>query len=186
LNSLQQMLSGSLTGIGGIIKQQKSNFTFITTNYNFKKGSNIAENDIRSRIRNIRRFLTMANTRLNRLQEIQSGAPLDNSPGSAFIVGSYASINEIEIDTSTGTFVATATPLNPQSLVHQSSLPMGPDNNSIASMIANQLTGYMTEDGVDNDNDELESLINIDIQQNDMSTDDADHPDSNQTGFIFF
>ncbi|CAF0722755.1 unnamed protein product [Brachionus calyciflorus] len=48
----------------------------------------VNENEIRSRIRNIRRFLTMADARLNRLREIQSGAPLDDTPNSTIIVGS--------------------------------------------------------------------------------------------------
>lgn len=48
----------------------------------------VNENEIRSRIRNIRRFITMANARLNRLREIQSGAPLDDTPNSTIIVGS--------------------------------------------------------------------------------------------------
>ena len=41
------------------------------------------ENEIR--IRNIRRFLTLAQSRLNRLQEIQSGAPLEDTSGSIII-----------------------------------------------------------------------------------------------------
>lgn len=45
------------------------------------------ENEIRSRIRNIRRFLSLAQSRLNRLQEINSGAPLEDTSGS-IIIGS--------------------------------------------------------------------------------------------------
>jgi hypothetical protein len=49
----------------------------------------VNENEIRSRIRNIRRFLTMARSRLNRIEEIQSGAPLNDAPQhSTLIVGS--------------------------------------------------------------------------------------------------
>jgi hypothetical protein len=48
----------------------------------------VNENEIRSRIRNIRRFLTMAQSRLNRLEEIQSGAPLGDTANGTIIVGS--------------------------------------------------------------------------------------------------
>jgi hypothetical protein len=48
----------------------------------------VNENEMRSRIRNIRRFLTMAQSRLNRLEEIQSGAPLGDTANGTIIVGS--------------------------------------------------------------------------------------------------
>lgn len=76
----------------------------------------INENDIRSRIRNIRRFLTMTEARLNRLhvimvvvvfnqgwlstiwvflKDIQSGAPLDDSNSSTIILGSVHTTTSI-------------------------------------------------------------------------------------------
>lgn len=61
----------------------------------------VNENEIRSRIRNIRRFLTMTQSRLNRIQEIQSGAPLNDVPHSTIIVGSIqttASISDPSAD----------------------------------------------------------------------------------------
>lgn len=44
------------------------------------------EQEIRNRIRSIRRILTHAESRLNRLQEIQSGAPLNDVIGSQIVI----------------------------------------------------------------------------------------------------
>ena len=62
----------------------------------------VNENEIRSRIRNIRRFLTMTQSRLNRIQEIQSGAPLNDVPHSTIIVGSIQTTASISDPSATG------------------------------------------------------------------------------------
>ncbi len=56
------------------------------------------DNDIRARVRNIRRFLNMAQSRLNRLEEIQSGAPLEDVPGSTIILGSIMTTASVSTD----------------------------------------------------------------------------------------
>lgn len=90
-NIIQQLIGG--------LGEFGQNATFNTTTSGDSNGMEVHidlgnvsqivnENDIRSRIRNIRRFLSMAEARLNRLNEIQSGAPLDDTPNSTIIVGS--------------------------------------------------------------------------------------------------
>lgn len=90
-NIIQQLIGG--------LGEFGQNATFNTTTLGDSNGMEVHidlgnvsqivnENDIRSRVRNIRRFLSMADARLNRLREIQSGAPLDDTPNSTIIVGS--------------------------------------------------------------------------------------------------
>lgn len=92
---VQQIIQQLIGGLG----EFGQNATFNTTNNGDTNGMEVHidlgnvsqivnENEIRSRIRNIRRFLTMTEARLNRLREIQSGAPLDDTPNSTIIVGS--------------------------------------------------------------------------------------------------
>lgn len=62
------------------------------------------ENEIRSRIRNIRRFLSLAQSRLNRLQEIQSGAPLEDTSGSIIIGSIHGTAQLSDSNGTLGTF----------------------------------------------------------------------------------
>ena len=121
---IQNMIQQILGGLGGDIGQNVTiNATDLPNgmevNINLENATSQAahrqdQHEIRARIRNIRRFLTMAHSRLNRLNEIQSGAPLDDSQNTAIIVGSIqatatmsdGSVNTIEIDTNPRTIRA--------------------------------------------------------------------------------
>jgi len=81
-NDMQSILQ-LINGLGGL--EQPINTTSSTTNGNGNiqnelenMSNSMNEQEIRSRIRSIRRLLTLAQSRLNRLQEIQSGAPLND------------------------------------------------------------------------------------------------------------
>lgn len=92
---IQNLLQQIMGGLGAELGQ---NVTINTTDQNGMEVHINVENtpstttqntnEIRARVRNIRRFLTMAHSRLHRLNEIQSGAPLDDSQNTAIIVGS--------------------------------------------------------------------------------------------------
>ena len=78
----------------------------------------VNENEIRARIRTVRRFLQMAQSRLNRLDEIQSGAPLEDVPGSTIIVGSIQTTATL-----TGGSPGSSNPLDPSGHLFTTSIP---------------------------------------------------------------
>lgn len=63
----------------------------------------VNENEIRSRIRNIRRFLSLAQARLNRLAEINSGVPLEDTSGSIVIGSIYGTAQLSDANGTLGT-----------------------------------------------------------------------------------
>lgn len=95
----------------------------------------VNENEIRSRIRNIRRFLSMTQSRLNRIQEIQSGAPLNDVPHSTIIVGSIQTTASISDPSETGADPRIITTSIPFSSVLSGATPGL--NNLLSSMTNN-------------------------------------------------
>ena len=102
----------------------------------------VNENDIRSRIRNIRRFLSMSDARLNRLREIQSGAPLDDTPNSTIIVGSIQTTTALSDGNNIIGFETNSQnirgPIDPRILslagvLPSSNQPTGQDSSSVQS-----------------------------------------------------
>jgi hypothetical protein len=63
----------------------------------------VNENEIRARLSNIRRFLSLAQARLNRLAEINSGVPLEDTAGSIVIGSIYGTAQLSDANGTVGT-----------------------------------------------------------------------------------